>query len=468
MANVVKTVIMFRRGSTEEWTANKDVIPAAGEPCFDLELHTLKIGDGTRTYEQLPTIGGVDVSADNKSLVLEDNTFKLFNFDAAETGAQPRKNAEGKLEWVVPSTETLDGLQQIIAGLQKDVADIQEILTPSAEGAQTLLERVEALEGKVDGTGNGSIEQKIYDEVNAQINQFAEEVSADNTVNTFKELVDYVAEHGPEAANMAAAITSLQKLVGNTPVADQIANEITASEQKSATIFERIKYEISNKPAEALVDYRDKEIRILCPTDTQWELQNVGENGDASRYYVGFKAYAPNNNVVSFKEDLAKTITDETMYYFVDNEFAGIDVYGRKYSIVWLPVASYDKATATWTYAGINSSTSRYLGWYYSVEWYDANGKLVDSDTIRINLTNEACHNSIEPFYMGSVIKGISVGGILLDAIENKVNIPVGAGLQASDEITIAADGTLGLGQVSIGKLVQNEDLVLDGGGAAN
>ena len=468
MANVVKTVIMFRRGSTEEWIANKDVIPAAGEPCFDLELHTLKIGDGTRTYEQLPTIGGIDVSADNKSLVLEDNTFKLFNFDAAETGAQPRKNAEGKLEWVVPSTETLDGLQQIIAGLQKDVVDIQEILTPSDEGAQTLLERVEALEGKVDGTGAGSIEQKIYDEVNAQINQFAEEVSADDTVNTFKELVDYVAEHGPEAANMAAAITSLQKLVGNTPVADQIANEITASEQKSATMFERIKYEISNKPAEALVDYRDKEIRILCPTDTQWELQNVGENGDASRYYVGFKAYAPNNNVVSFKEDLAKTIADETMYYFVDNEFAGIDVYGRKYSIVWLPVASYDKATATWTYSGINSSTSRYLGWYYSVEWYDANGKLVDSDTIRINLTNEACHNSIEPFYMGSVIKGISVGGILLDAIENKVNIPVGAGLQASDEITIAADGTLGLGQVSIGKLVQNEDLVLDGGGAAN
>lgn len=468
MANVVKTVIMFRRGSTEEWIANKDVIPAAGEPCFDLELHTLKIGDGTRTYEQLPTIGGVDVSADNKSLVLEDNTFKLFNFDAAETGAQPRKNAEGKLEWVVPSTETLDGLQQIIAGLQKDVADIQEILTPSAEGAQTLLERVEALEGKVDGTGNGSIEQKIYDEVNAQINQFAEEVSADNTVNTFKELVDYVAEHGPEAANMAAAITSLQKLVGNTPVADQIANEITASEQKSATIFERIKYEISNKPAEALVDYRDKEIRILCPTDTQWELQNVGENGDASRYYVGFKAYAPNDNVVSFKEDLAKTIADETMYYFVDNEFAGIDAYGRKYSIVWLPVASYDEATSTWTYSGINSSTSRYLGWYYSVEWYDANGKLVDSDTIRINLTNEACHSSIEPFYMGSVVKGVSVGGTLLDVIENKVNIPVGAGLQASDEITIAADGTLGLGQVSIGKLVQNEDLVLDGGGAAN
>lgn len=468
MANVVKTVIMFRRGSTEEWIANKDVIPAAGEPCFDLELHTLKIGDGTRTYEQLPTIGGVDVSADNKSLVLEDNTFKLFNFDAAETGAQPRKNAEGKLEWVVPSTETLDGLQQIIAGLQKDVADIQEILNPSAAGAQTLLERVEALEGKVDGTGNGSIEQKIYDEVNAQINKFAEEVSADDTVNTFKELVDYVAEHGPEAANMAATITSLQKLVGNTPVADQIANEITASEQKSATIFERIKYEISNKPAEALVDYRDKEIRILCPTDTQWELQNVGVNGDASRYYVGFKAYAPNDNVVSFKEDLAKTITDETMYYFVDNEFAGIDAYGRKYSIVWLPVASYDEATTTWTYSGINSSTSRYLGWYYSVEWYDANGKLVDSDTIRINLTNEACHSSIEPFYMGSVVKGVSVGGTLLDVIENKVNIPVGAGLQASNEITIAADGTLGLGQVSIGKLVQDEDLVLDGGGAAN
>ena len=30
-------------------------------------------------------------------------------------------------------------------------------------------------------------------------------------------------------------------------------------------------------------------------------------------------------------------------------------------------------------------------------------GVKVDSDTIRINLTNESCHNSIEPYYMGQI-----------------------------------------------------------------
>ena len=472
MANVVRTVIMFRRATTAEWLANKGVVPAAGEPCFDLELHTLKIGDGTTTYENLPAIGGVDVSADGKTLVLEDGTFKLFGFDAAETNAQPRKNAEGKLEWVVPSTETLDGLQTIVAGLQTDVAGLQtnvaamqEILTPSGEGATTLLDRVTAIEEQMTGTGEGSVDAKIDE----KLDEFITNVSDDGVVNTMKELVDYVAEHGPEAANMAASITTLKELVGETSVADQIsAVEATLlSKAEAAATLKHIKYEISNKPAEALVDYRDKEIRVMCPADTQWALQNVGANGDASKYYIGFKAYAP-DGAVSFKEDIAKTIADETMYYFEGNEFAGVDAYGRKYSIVWLPVAKHNDDN-TWTYYGVNSSADKYIGWFYSVEWYDVNGKVIETDTIRINLSNEACHNNVEPFYMSSVVKGVSVGGTLLDLVDGKVNIPVGAGLKASDEILVAEDGTLSVGQINVSKLVQDQDqeLVLDGGGAA-
>lgn len=39
----MKTQIQVRRDTTANWLANKDVVPAAGEPCFDLELGTLKI-----------------------------------------------------------------------------------------------------------------------------------------------------------------------------------------------------------------------------------------------------------------------------------------------------------------------------------------------------------------------------------------------------------------------------------------
>ena len=162
-------------------------------------------------------------------------------------------------------------------------------------------------------------------------------------------------------------------------------------------------YEISSKPTGTLVNYNGKEIRVMCPADTQWALQQVGEGGDSSKYYIGFKAYAPSSNVNSFKESLAKTMTDQTMYYFVDNEFAGIDSNGRKYSIVWLPVAKHNDDD-TWTYYGNNSTSDKMIGWNYCVEWYNKDGVCIDSDLIRINITNESIHNNIEPYYMSGYV----------------------------------------------------------------
>ena len=163
-----------------------------------------------------------------------------------------------------------------------------------------------------------------------------------------------------------------------------------------------VEYEVSHKPIGTLVDYREDEIRVLCPSDTQWTLQNSGSGADASAYYIGFKAYAP-DGAVSFKEDLAEIISDDTMYYFEDNDFAGMDEYGRKYSIVWLPVAKYDETTQTWSYYGDMSSADRYIGWYYSVDWYNADGVKIAADTIRINLSNENCYNSVVPAYISAI-----------------------------------------------------------------
>lgn len=318
---VLKMRIQLRRATTAEWEANKSVVPAAGEPCFDLELNTLKIGDGVKTYEQLEPIGGdgsVAISADGNSIVLADSVFKLAGFDAAETGAQPRKNADGKLEWVVPSSETLDGLQTIVAGLQTDVGDlqtdvsaIQEILTPSAEGEEPLLTRIEALEGNVETlNGDENTDGSVLKIVKDEINSFATNVTDDGVVNSYKELIDYVANHGGEAATMAADIAALQSAV----------------------------------------------------------------EGKA------------------------------------------------------------DKET----------------------------GKSLVSDTLISKL------EAIEEGAQVNKIEAVKVGDTLLEIIDKTITIPVGAGLKASDEVTIGADGSLGIGQISVSKLVQESDieLVLDGGAA--
>lgn len=205
---ILRMRIKLRRDTTANWELHKDVIPAAGEPCFDLDLGTLKIGDGTKTYEQLDVIGGsgsVAVSADGTSIVLSDGVFKLAGFDAAETGAQPRKKSDGTLEWIVPSTDTVEGLQTTVAALQSDVA---------------------TLETKMDGTGEGSVDAKI----NAKINEFATNITDDGVVNSYQELITYVANHGGEAATMAADIATLQGLVGDESVADQIASAVSGIE----------------------------------------------------------------------------------------------------------------------------------------------------------------------------------------------------------------------------------------------
>jgi hypothetical protein len=229
-ATTVKTVIQLRRDTTENWYLFRDVVPAAGEPCFDIELGTLKIGDGVKSYGELEIIGGgsIAVTADGTSIVLEDGVFKLTGFDVAEVGAQPRKNAEGNIEWIVPSTETAEGLQSTVAGLQSDVKALQDIITPSEEGAQPLLDRVETLEGKVDVlNGNEYTDGSVLKIVKDEINAFATDVNNNETVDTFKELVEYVANHNGEAATLAADILTLQELVGEDPVAEQIATAIS-------------------------------------------------------------------------------------------------------------------------------------------------------------------------------------------------------------------------------------------------
>lgn len=195
-------------------------------------------------------------------------------------------------------------------------------------------------------------------------------------------------------------LSSLEELVSSLEV--EIKTKIDAEEAGAKYLSK--KYEIAYKPTGTLVDYRDKEIRVMCPADTEWVKQNVGSTGNANMYYMGFKAYAP-EGAVSFKEDDQATIEDQTMYYFEDNDFAGVDELGRKYSIVWLALASYDESSNTWTYLGEKSNVEKYIGWYYSVEWYDADGVIIASDRIRINLTNEECHLDIEPYYMSDVTK---------------------------------------------------------------
>lgn len=88
---------------------------------------------------------------------------------------------------------------------------------------------VDTLSGKIDvlnGTGEGSVSKAITD----AFNDFATKVTDDGVVNSYKELIDWAATHGSEAAEMAGAISAIQAILAGIGGADEPATVKAAIE----------------------------------------------------------------------------------------------------------------------------------------------------------------------------------------------------------------------------------------------
>ena len=171
------------------------------------------------------------------------------------------------------------------------------------------------------------------------------------------------------------------------------------------------KYEITDAPEGTLVNYDENEIRIMCPEDAEWQKQNVGNGGDANAYYVTFKTYAPSDDSVGYIEHLGGQSDAEIL------KDIKVDKYGRRYQQTWLAVAKYDEKSNDWTYYGENSNADRYIGWDYKIDWYNANDKMIASDSIRINLSNKNCHFISKPYYMASYAESSEI-----DTLKQSIN----------------------------------------------
>lgn len=483
MATILSTKIILRNDTAANWLKYNPVLQA-GELGIENDTGLFKIGNGEAAYADLPYAnkyeGGTALVADEKTIAtsadgiiglnkwgqeyyryVEGGTYELQIVDADhpwKEGLMPRVavvDGETQLAWYEPSTQTVEEMAQAIETIQNQISNI----TTSVEGMLPLAGGTMLGDLVLADGSNAASENYVDDKIEA----FASAITDNGKVDTLVELINWVEDHGTEVADMTNSISNLEKLVGEVSVEERISILDKASRAR----FEHKKYEIVSMPPETLVNYYDKEIRVMCPANTVWTKQNVGPTGNANQYYLGFKAYAP-ENAYSFKEDLGEIITDNTMWYFENNDFAGIDSYGRKYSIVWLAAAIYDEATDTWKYYGADSTKEKMLGFYYTVEWYDKEGKKINSDLIRINLSNEQCHSTVEPYYMGKVVKEVQVNGVAAPLSNNSVNITVQDMVKNSEEISVNEDNSLTINQISITKVnADDTTLILNGGGAA-
>lgn len=270
MANkTFETRIQLKYDSYANWTANNPT-PLSGEVCIVVipaetgavvqEPSILfKVGDGSTAFNSLPYVSAVAADV----------------YDWAKAAAKPSYTADeisGLADYIageIQDTNTQYKLEQdtsdthILKLYKKDLADADWNLVTTITTADTVYDdtalagrvtnvesRATALEAKVgtvpadktvvemisdaqvaatyddtqvkadikantdaidvlNGTGAGSVDKKITD----AFNDFATKVTDDGVVNSYKELIDWAATHGAEAAEMAGAITALQNIL---------------------------------------------------------------------------------------------------------------------------------------------------------------------------------------------------------------------------------------------------------------
>lgn len=100
------------------------------------------------------------------------------------------------------------------------LAALNTYKTENDAKVQKNTDAIEVLNG--DTTVEGSVDKKVAD----AINEFATQITDDGTINTFKEVLNYISTHGGEATEMMTAIEQLETLVGDKAVATQIAEAI--------------------------------------------------------------------------------------------------------------------------------------------------------------------------------------------------------------------------------------------------
>lgn len=174
-----------------------------------------------------------------------------------------------------------------------------------------------------------------------------------------------------------------------------ILDDIEKVKTEARVLYTVNHYEITNLLDGCRVDMNGREIRVMFPKDAHFvKPEGHAEGRDNDCYYFGVKVYAPSDDVTGFKESDKETVPPETEKEGFDGPSSGIDAYGRKYDICWFPAAKWTEPD-TWTYYGKESKAGMCIGWYHTIEWYKED-VCVGSETVRINLTNEECHNSLK------------------------------------------------------------------------
>lgn len=162
------------------------------------------------------------VKVNGEALAIADKMVDILISSGTENG---KINVNGK-------AVAITGLAALAYKSKISTSDLEDALKTVIDNKANSSD-VSAIESEISilkGTGDGSIKKTV----DSAINDFATKVSDDGTVNTIKELVDWVASHGSEASEMASGISgnsteieNIKTLIGTIPSTAEAKNVVS-------------------------------------------------------------------------------------------------------------------------------------------------------------------------------------------------------------------------------------------------
>lgn len=240
-------------------------------------------------------IGAIDGTVkkyidDKTSGIVTDASMEALTkrVDAAETSVSTLSDKVG----TVPAGKTV--VQMIEEAKTATTYDDSAVKADIKKNADAI--------GVLNGSGVGSVDKKITD----AFNDFATKVSDDGVVNSYKELIDWAATHGAEAATMAGEITALKNILKGIGGTGESATVVAYV----AKAIENLKIGDYAKASELTALAQ----RVTAAEDKITTLTGTGE-GSVKKALVDAKAYADGlAGNYDAKGDAAQALKDAKAY----------------------------------------------------------------------------------------------------------------------------------------------------------
>ena len=418
----------------------------------------------------LKAAGTVPVG-DNKSITVSDGVIGITGFAAATENQQPRKKADGTIEWYTPDTSTVAGLSQTVGQHTQQISTLNEQMT-TVQGDITTINSTLA-----DKANSADVytKQQTDDKISAAISSVYKPAGS----TTFAALPAPAANVLGNVYNVTDAFTTTDQFVEGAgksyPAGTNVAVVLVGEDYKYDVLSGMVDLSNYSTTDEIAQTYATK-------TEVTTGLSGKVDKVDGSRLMTdaegtklaGIETGAQVNNIAS--------VASGELAISEEKELSIVAVAQDK--VTGLADALAGKVN---TEAGKGLSTNDFttpLLEKLNALPAGAQVNAIDtvSDEFTISETKELSVAAIAqakitglPDALNSKLESVSINGTALTVTDKGVNIPIATdtllGVVKSstkiNEIAVGADGVMSVNTVSTDKLEQGSDTIVWNGGGA-